>query len=173
MIQDHAKLRFIFQFIQDPKNIFYLRPNSMFGNCCTVCCNSLNLWRVSSNTLYSLPVRKLKILTFLSPLSDANRLPSGDIANPHGKVLFLANSNKSVSNFDSKDMHLGNLYSNFGPVQYSNIPALSTEMHVSYTVLYCVKKEHSNQGFFHKINDTSSIFHCSLTCFHNDDRFSV
>lgn len=78
--------------------------------------------------------------TFLSPESVANFVPFGEKLSPVGNVLLLANSNRSVSSFDSNNTHLGNLNSVLGPVQYSSIPARSTDNATSNTGLYCGNK---------------------------------
>lgn len=108
----------------------------MLGSCWVWCWSSVNLCKVSSKTLESFPVAKLNTLTFLSTDKAAIFLPSGENASPVGKVLFFANSNRSVSSFESKETFFGNLNSCLGPVQYSRMPALSTETQTSKAKLY-------------------------------------
>lgn len=69
--------------------------------------------------LTNFPVRKLKTLTLRSIAKVANFIPFGENSKSNGIVLDFANTNKSVSSFDSNATLLGNLNSFFNPVQYS------------------------------------------------------
>ena len=78
-------------------------------------------------------------LTFLSSPIVANWSPFGEIVMQRGKVLFFTNSNRSVSNLDSKLTQVGVWNSFFVPDQYSIIPISSTETTTSNLGLYWKK----------------------------------
>lgn len=93
------------------------------------------------------------MLTFLSELRVANCNPSNEIVSALGTIFCFTNSNRSVSNLEVKETHVGILYSSLGPHQYSIIPISSTDMTTLNVGLYCkIKKKKAKQINLFKYN---------------------